>query len=90
MEAWKDSDANPEDFSVKAEASNTGENFYDAPISGCIADAFQIVSGSELCWGGYVIIGVAVAVVVLIAIVVGVSLVTDSCCVYILQHIRVL
>lgn len=72
--AWKQSDAKAEDFPVKEQASSTIENFYDAPIVGCRADIFQIISGSELCWGGYVIIGVSIAVLVLIAIVIGVSL----------------
>lgn len=61
------------DFVALNSAQTAVKDYKDQPFSGCPAD-FQIVSegDGELCWGGYVIIGVAVGAVVIIVIIVGV------------------
>ena len=50
------------------------EHHYAKEFSGCGRE-FQIRSPGDgkLCWGGAVIIGVAIALVVIIAIIIGVS-----------------
>jgi len=72
--AW----VNPEvegSFLAQSSSQEAVDLYYDKPLTGCPAAKFQIRSsdGTSLCWGGYVIIGVAVATVVIIVIIVGVS-----------------
>lgn len=86
MEAWKNSDFPDGDETVKASTEESKEFYYDRPITDCQADLFQIRSEREICWGGYVIIGISVAVVVIIAIIIGVSNIHITAC-HMLQYI---
>lgn len=74
VSAWKNSDFPEGDDTVKAKTEQTKEFYFDRPITDCQADLFQIRSEREICWGGYVVIGISVAVVVIIAIIIGVSI----------------
>lgn len=73
MSAWESSDVPAGEFSVKAKTLDTVEYYYNREIYDCQADVFQIRARDELCWGGYVVIGVSVALILIIAIILGVS-----------------
>lgn len=79
VETWKTTDVPAGEFNVKEDMYNDVEYYYDRPITDCQAELFQIRSEKELCWGGYVIIGISLAVVVIIAIVIGVSAYVKYC-----------
>ena len=73
-DVWDKAEVEGGDFEPLVVVDEGVEHHYAKEFSGCGRE-FQIRSPGDgkLCWGGAVIIGVAIALVVIIAIIIGVS-----------------
>ena len=71
--SWGSTDTETHNFTARSKAKAAVSEYYNASFSGCRADMFEMRSMVEMCWGGYVIIGVSSAVTILVIIAVGVG-----------------